>query len=401
MEAEQVQEDREESESAERKEMEGRKDLEELGLMETAQAQEEKVDSKMVEREEMEGQKDLGADKEREQTAEVGKRKIKEKKKVVATNSIEDCTNVHRAVGPALTSDVWTGLHNDIHSWRWSHQDENVTDFLWESEQPNNLYGKQECVYIEYRGCVDFSCLDLKPMFCYNDRSAIRQYCRGEVAALEGNSSTVSKSRENLMSKLQEKRACKRKHGDNRSEKLSGNSNVQKNERSYQMGPFEEIQGSFVQIKEKRGGGTRHLEALKSATMGELLEQNLKVDFRLNRDSMEALMRMLPQDEVHGWGHLITTLITVYWLAHGPSYSVVSRAFQVPVSSVYADGDKPGSLDTAELPVTSASHESIRMGGSIDGLPPIASCIAENHGHVAAVVSPLSVPVPVGGQRSS
>ncbi|KAA0719615.1 hypothetical protein E1301_Tti023304 [Triplophysa tibetana] len=87
MEAEQVQEDREESESAEREEMEGRKDLEELGLMETAQAQEEKVDSKMVEREEMEGQKDLGADKEREQTAEVGKRKIKEKKKVVATNS--------------------------------------------------------------------------------------------------------------------------------------------------------------------------------------------------------------------------------------------------------------------------------------------------------------------------
>ncbi len=45
-------------------------------------------------------------------------------------------------------------------------------------------------------------------------------------------------------------------------------------------------------------------------------------------------MRMLPQDEAHGWGHLITTLITVYWLAHGLSYSVVSRAFQVPVSSV-------------------------------------------------------------------
>ncbi len=71
------------------------------------------------------------------------------------------------------------------------------------------------------------------------------------------------------------------------------------------------------------------------------------------------------------------------------------------LSSTDADGDKPGSLDTAELPVTSASHESIRMGGSIDGLLPIASCIAENHGHVAAVASPLSVPVPVGGQRSS
>lgn len=35
---------------------------------------------------------------------------------------------------------------------------------------------------------------------------------------------------------------------------------------------FEEVCGSFVQIKEKRGGGTRHLKALKSATMAELLE---------------------------------------------------------------------------------------------------------------------------------
>lgn len=49
---------------------------------------------------------------------------------------------------------------------------------------------------------------------------------------------------------------------------------------------------------------------------------------------MKALIRMLPQDEAHGWGHHITILITVYWLAHGLSYSVVSRAFQVPVSSV-------------------------------------------------------------------
>ncbi|KAK2821680.1 hypothetical protein Q7C36_021023 [Tachysurus vachellii] len=94
----------------------------------------------------------------------------------------------------------------------------------------------------------------------FGDRIAIRQYCRREVAALEGNSTTFSKATENH-----------RKKGDNRSEKLSGNSNAQKTERSYQMGLFEEIRGSFVQIKEKRGGGTRHLKALKSATMAELL----------------------------------------------------------------------------------------------------------------------------------
>ncbi|MGL4646395.1 MAG: hypothetical protein ACRCVL_04685, partial [Cetobacterium sp.] len=113
----------------------------------------------------------------------------------------------------------------------------------------------------------------------FGDRIAIRQYCRREVAALEGNSTTFSKATENLMSKLQEKRACKRKNGDNRSEKLSGNSNARKTERSYQMGLFEEIRDSFVQIKEKRGGGTRHLKALKSATMAELLECGKKLFF--------------------------------------------------------------------------------------------------------------------------
>ncbi|KAF3854196.1 hypothetical protein F7725_022251 [Dissostichus mawsoni] len=49
----------------------------------------------------------------------------------------------------------------------------------------------------------------------------------------------------------------------------------------------------------------------------------------------------------------------------------------------------------------SPSHESKRIGGSIDGLPPIASCMAENHGHVAAVASPWFVPVPVAGVLSS
>lgn len=113
----------------------------------------------------------------------------------------------------------------------------------------------------------------------FGDRIAIRQYSRREVSALEGNA-TVSKATQNLMSKLQGKRDRKRKHCDNRSEKLSGNSNAQKTERSYQMGLFEEVRGSFVQIKEKRGGGlTRHLKALKSATMAELLECGKKLFF--------------------------------------------------------------------------------------------------------------------------
>lgn len=112
----------------------------------------------------------------------------------------------------------------------------------------------------------------------FGDRIAIRQYCRREVAALEGNT-IVCKATENLMAKLQGKHDRKRKHCDNRSEKLSGNTNAQKTERSYQMGLFEEVRGSFVQIKEKRGGGTRHLKALKSATMAELLECSKELFF--------------------------------------------------------------------------------------------------------------------------
>jgi len=121
----------------------------------------------------------------------------------------------------------------------------------------------------------------------FGDWIAIRQYCRREVAA-EGNT-TVSKATENLMSKLQGKRDRKRKHCDNRPEKLSGNSNAQKTERSYQMELFEEVRGSFVQIKEKRGGGTRHLKALKTATMGELLECGKKLFFPNGKNKLGDL----------------------------------------------------------------------------------------------------------------
>ncbi|XP_055076722.2 uncharacterized protein [Misgurnus anguillicaudatus] len=139
----------------------------------------------------------------------------------------------------------------------------------------------------------------------FGDRIAIRQYCKREVAALEGNSTTLSKATENLMSKLQEKRAFKRKHGDNRSEKLSGNSNAQKTERSYQMGLFEEIRGSFIQIKEKRGGGTRHLKALKSATMAELLESGKELFFPNGKNKLgditefELKLRDFTEEELH------------------------------------------------------------------------------------------------------
>ncbi|XP_033997500.1 protein ALP1-like [Trematomus bernacchii] len=58
-------------------------------------------------------------------------------------------------------------------------------------------------------------------------------------------------------------------------------------------------------------------------------------DYRISRDSLEALMRCLGPERRQAWGHHITVLTTVYWLAQGLSYSVVSRAFQVPLSTVH------------------------------------------------------------------
>ncbi|XP_053348743.1 uncharacterized protein LOC128519158 isoform X1 [Clarias gariepinus] len=112
----------------------------------------------------------------------------------------------------------------------------------------------------------------------FGDRIAIRLYCKREVAALEENP-VVSKATGKTTPALHGKQAKKRKLTDNRSEKLCGNRNGQKTERCYQMGVFEEVRGSFVQIKVQRGGGTRQLKALKSTTMRELLEYGKKLFF--------------------------------------------------------------------------------------------------------------------------
>ncbi|KAL7381832.1 hypothetical protein ABVT39_012045 [Epinephelus coioides] len=45
-------------------------------------------------------------------------------------------------------------------------------------------------------------------------------------------------------------------------------------------------------------------------------------------------MRILPSKSTQGWSHEVRVLVTLYWLAHGLSYSVVSRAFHVPKSTV-------------------------------------------------------------------
>lgn len=65
------------------------------------------------------------------------------------------------------------------------------------------------------------------------------------------------------------------------------------------------------------------------------VELELIQDFRLSRKAMRALQGLLRREQDHGWGHELEVLIYVYWLAHGLSYRVVSRVFNVPRSTIH------------------------------------------------------------------
>lgn len=99
------------------------------------------------------------------------------------------------------------------------------------------------------------------------DRIAVRQYCKIEVQ----DTGEVSKAAQSLLTKLKGRRVA--------SKKLSGNSNAAKIERSFQLGMFEKVGESYVQVRERRGGGTRHLKAPKSITMAEVMEMGKQLFF--------------------------------------------------------------------------------------------------------------------------
>ncbi|XP_035851110.1 uncharacterized protein LOC118493835 [Sander lucioperca] len=65
------------------------------------------------------------------------------------------------------------------------------------------------------------------------------------------------------------------------------------------------------------------------------VETELRQDFRLTRTAMHSLQRLLQREQDHGWGNELEVLIYTYWLAHGLSYRVVSRVFNVPKATVH------------------------------------------------------------------
>ncbi|KAI7789641.1 putative L-selectin-like [Triplophysa rosa] len=88
---------------------------------------------------------------------------------LATVQSTEDWTNVQRAAGSALTSPVWTGLYNDINTWRWSYQDEPLTYLSWFSGEPNNRNGVQECASFYGGTWHDMVCTETKLFLCYNE----------------------------------------------------------------------------------------------------------------------------------------------------------------------------------------------------------------------------------------
>ncbi|KAF3842488.1 hypothetical protein F7725_024439 [Dissostichus mawsoni] len=93
-------------------------------------------------------------------------------------------------------------------------------------------------------------------------------------------------------------------------------------------------------------------------------------DYRISRNSLEALMRCLGPERRQAWGHHMTVLTTVYWLAHSLSYSVVSRAFQVPLSTSTDWSTRSGGHRCSQAFPDQAACWS-RAGGGRAGIPAV------------------------------
>ncbi|KAL2087167.1 hypothetical protein ACEWY4_018226 [Coilia grayii] len=63
--------------------------------------------------------------------------------------------------------------------------------------------------------------------------------------------------------------------------------------------------------------------------------EDTRPDFRLSRVSVIGLLQLLDQERHHGWGPAIEVLVFLFWLASGASYRVVSRAFDMPRTTVH------------------------------------------------------------------
>ncbi|XP_027027120.1 C-type mannose receptor 2-like [Tachysurus fulvidraco] len=67
-------------------------------------------------------------------------------------------------------SNAWIGLYNDINSWRWSMGNEPLGSVRqWDTDEPNNSDGHQECSVIEPSGWNDRPCTEENNVVCFDN----------------------------------------------------------------------------------------------------------------------------------------------------------------------------------------------------------------------------------------
>nr|XP_055046007.1 putative C-type lectin domain family 20 member A [Misgurnus anguillicaudatus] len=92
---------------------------------------------------------------------------------LVTVQNNEDWKLLQETVQSATVSAAWTGLYNDIYSWRWSYQDENVTFNSWYTPEPNNVLGIEECGNTDSTGWSDWPCTSKHPFLCFNETATV------------------------------------------------------------------------------------------------------------------------------------------------------------------------------------------------------------------------------------
>ncbi|XP_054473334.1 putative nuclease HARBI1 [Anoplopoma fimbria] len=123
-------------------------------------------------------------------------------------------------------------------------------------------------------------------------------------------------------------------------------------------------------------------------------QTDLMADYRLGRHSMEALLWILPSKNTQGWSHEVHILIAIYWLAHDSSYSVVSRAFNVPKSTVcrlvHSGVEKIAALrqEVIKLPTAGALDEVGQSFAQLANSPVFSRCVGSLNGSHVRIKTP-------------
>ena len=116
------------------------------------------------------------------------------------------------------------------------------------------------------------------------------------------------------------------------------------------MGLFEEVGAKNIQVKERRGGGTRHLKALKTATMAHLMDIGKELFFPNgkskigNVNDFEFCIRDFTEDELDP----LTTLGEQYEKRKVKMLRLYLSCKKTDAEEKLNDATSPGELQNAE-----------------------------------------------------